>query len=35
VNVVASAVDVLDVYAEVLGDVVGNLTDPFCDFVGE
>ncbi len=35
VNVVGTAVDVLDVHAEVLGDVAGNLTDAFCDFVGE
>jgi hypothetical protein len=34
-NVVASAVDVLDAHAEILGDVAGNLTDAFCDFIGE
>ena len=34
-NVVGTTVDVLDVHAEVLGDVASNLTDPFCDFVGE
>ena len=35
VNVVGTAVDVLDVHAEVLGDVAGNLTDAFGYLVGE
>ncbi len=32
---VGTAVDVLDVHAEVLGDVAGNLTDTFGYLVGE